>query len=117
MASGEGAANENCSWSPHPVIMDGEAVSCGPDGIASFDRIRRHDADVFMWAFDLIELNGDDVRRDPLAVRKATLERSAETISFSVRSDCSLMRARICRECFSNGEVLPPRAVSPGQWR
>jgi bifunctional non-homologous end joining protein LigD len=28
-----------------------------------------------MWAFDLIELNGDDLRRDPLAVRKATLER------------------------------------------
>jgi bifunctional non-homologous end joining protein LigD len=55
-------------------IIDGEAVSCG---IASFDRIRyrRHDADVFMWAFDLIELNGDDVRRDPLAMRKATLER------------------------------------------
>jgi ATP-dependent DNA ligase len=26
-----------------------------------------------MWAFDLIELNGDDLRRDPLAVRKATL--------------------------------------------
>jgi ATP-dependent DNA ligase len=29
----------------------------------------------FMWGFDLIELNGDDLRRDPLAVRKATLER------------------------------------------
>src|ERR1700738_1069449 len=56
-------------------ILDGEAVACGPDGIASFDRIRyrRHDADVFMWAFALIELNGDDVRRDPLNVRKATL--------------------------------------------
>jgi ATP-dependent DNA ligase len=26
-----------------------------------------------MWAFDLIELNGDDLRRDPLNVRKATL--------------------------------------------
>ena len=26
-----------------------------------------------MWAFDLIELNADDLRRDPLAVRKATL--------------------------------------------
>jgi bifunctional non-homologous end joining protein LigD len=38
-------------------IIDGEAVVCGDDGIASFDRIRnrRHDADVFMWAFDLIE--------------------------------------------------------------
>jgi bifunctional non-homologous end joining protein LigD len=26
-----------------------------------------------MWGFDIIELNGDDLRRDPLAVRKATL--------------------------------------------
>jgi bifunctional non-homologous end joining protein LigD len=56
-------------------IIDGEAVSCGDDGIASSDHIRyrRHDADVFMWAFDLIELNGDDLRRDPLIVRKTTL--------------------------------------------
>lgn len=63
--------------SSRSCIIDGEAVSCGDDGIASFDRIRyrRHDADVFIWAFDLIELNGDDLRRDPLAVRKATLER------------------------------------------
>src|ERR1700738_1088865 len=54
-------------------IIDGEAVSCDADGIASFDRIRyrRHDADVFMWVFDLIELNADDLRREPLAVRKA----------------------------------------------
>jgi bifunctional non-homologous end joining protein LigD len=58
-------------------IIDGEAVACGADGIASFNRIRyrRHDAEVFLYAFDLIELNGDDLRRDPLAVRKATLER------------------------------------------
>ena len=56
----------------HAPAFDGEAVSCGPDGIASFDRIRyrRHDGDVFMWAFDLIEFNGDDLRRTPLAVRK-----------------------------------------------
>jgi ATP-dependent DNA ligase len=33
----------------------------------------RHDASVFLYAFDLIELNGDDLRRDPLEVRKATL--------------------------------------------
>jgi bifunctional non-homologous end joining protein LigD len=30
---------------------------------------------VFLYAFDLIELNGDDLRRDPLEVRKATLAR------------------------------------------
>ena len=28
---------------------------------------------IFLYAFDLIELNGDDLRRDPLEVRKATL--------------------------------------------
>jgi bifunctional non-homologous end joining protein LigD len=56
-------------------IIDGEAVCCDDDGRAIFDRIRyrRHDASVFLYAFDLIELNGDDLRRDPLEVRKATL--------------------------------------------
>jgi bifunctional non-homologous end joining protein LigD len=56
-------------------IVDGEAVVCGDDGIASFERIRygRHNASAFLYAFDLIELNGDDLRRGPLAVRKATL--------------------------------------------
>ena len=44
-------------------------------GSPSFDRIRyrQHDATVFLYAFDLIELDGDDLRRDPLAVRKTTL--------------------------------------------
>ena len=28
---------------------------------------------MFLYAFDLIELNGEDLRRDPLQVRKATL--------------------------------------------
>ena len=56
-------------------IVDREVVSCGDDGIASFERMRdwRHGGSVFLYAFDLIELDGDDLRRDPLAVRKATL--------------------------------------------
>jgi bifunctional non-homologous end joining protein LigD len=50
-------------------------VSCGEDGIASFDRIRHRHCDhtVFLYAFDLIEMDGEDLRRDPLEVRKATL--------------------------------------------
>ena len=48
---------------------------CDDNGVTSFDRIRyrRHDGDAFLHAFDLIELNGDELRRDPLQVRKATL--------------------------------------------
>jgi bifunctional non-homologous end joining protein LigD len=56
-------------------IIDGEAVACDDNGVASFDLVRHHRANdsVFLYAFDLIELNGDDLRRDPLEVRKATL--------------------------------------------
>jgi bifunctional non-homologous end joining protein LigD len=68
-------------------IIDGEAVACGDDGVPSFDRIRyrRHDADVFLYAFDLIELNGDDLRRDPLEVRKATLRSMLAKAGLGVR--------------------------------
>src|SRR3954465_3222786 len=54
-------------------IIDGEAGCWDDHGMASFDHIRyrRHDATVFLYAFDLIELDGDDLRREPLEVRKA----------------------------------------------
>jgi bifunctional non-homologous end joining protein LigD len=56
-------------------IIDGEAVACDDNGVASFDlgRHQRANESIFLYAFDLIELNGDDLRRDPLEVRKATL--------------------------------------------
>jgi len=47
-------------------------VAWDDNGVASFDLIRHHRANesIFLYAFDLIELNGDDLRRDPLEVRK-----------------------------------------------
>jgi bifunctional non-homologous end joining protein LigD len=59
----------------HSCILDGEAVACDDNGVPCFDRLRRrsHDGAVFLYAFDLIELNGNDLRREPLEVRKATL--------------------------------------------
>src|SRR5262245_30595824 len=49
-------------------IIDGEAVACDDNGVASFDLVRHHRANdrVFQYAFDLIELNGDDLPRDPI---------------------------------------------------
>jgi ATP-dependent DNA ligase len=54
-------------------IIDGEAVACDEHGVASFNlvRYRRRDESTFLYAFDLIELNGDDLRRDPLESRRA----------------------------------------------
>ncbi len=57
-------------------IIDGEAVARDDDGVTSFNlvRYRRHDENILLYAFDLIELNGDDLRPEPLEGRKATLE-------------------------------------------
>jgi ATP dependent DNA ligase domain len=57
--------------------LDGEAVVTGGDGIAVFDALhRRHKAsDAMLYAFDLLELNGKDLRALPLNERKAKLAR------------------------------------------
>jgi ATP-dependent DNA ligase len=62
---------------------------CGRDGIASFERIRyrHHDATVFLYAFDLIELGVDDLRRDTLAVRNATLASLLSRASLGLRNE------------------------------
>jgi bifunctional non-homologous end joining protein LigD len=56
-------------------LIDGEVVCCDERGLARFDvlRGRRNEAVAFLYAFDLLELNGDDLRREPIEVRKATL--------------------------------------------
>src|SRR5262249_10742790 len=56
-------------------LIDGEAVACDSNGLPVFDRLRgrRDDRRVFLYAFDLIELDGDDLRRKPIEARKAAL--------------------------------------------
>jgi hypothetical protein len=57
--------------------LDGEAVVTGADGVAVFDALhrRRKVTDAMLYAFDLLELNGEDMRGLPLRERKARLER------------------------------------------
>jgi bifunctional non-homologous end joining protein LigD len=56
-------------------LIDGEAVVCDENGLAPFQRIRERQRDkaVILYAFDLLELDGEDLRREPIEVRKATL--------------------------------------------
>ena len=58
-------------------ILDGEAVICGTDGVADFARLhsRAYEDEVTMFGFDLLELNGEDLRAEPLDKRKAGLEK------------------------------------------
>ena len=77
------------NWSPrYPLIreavnrlkvrsclIDDEAVACDENGLAVFERLRRkrEGRHVFLCAFNLLELNGTDLRREPIETRKATL--------------------------------------------
>jgi ATP-dependent DNA ligase len=53
-------------------LVDGEAIAFEADGLASFEllRGRRHDRQVTLCAFDLLELDGRDFRHEPLERRK-----------------------------------------------
>src|ERR1044071_4287728 len=56
-------------------LIDGEAVNCNENGLPDFDmlRHRKNDRTVYLYAFDLIELDGCDLRREPIETRKAEL--------------------------------------------
>ena len=49
-------------------VLDGEAIAVDADGLSVFDliRYRQHDRTVTLCAFDLLELDGEDLRRTPL---------------------------------------------------
>jgi bifunctional non-homologous end joining protein LigD len=56
-------------------LIDGEAVCCDEHGLAVFSKLRRRQEEgrAFLYAFDLLELDGQDMRREPLETRKSTL--------------------------------------------
>jgi bifunctional non-homologous end joining protein LigD len=56
-------------------LIDGEAIVANGDGLAVFDLIRhkRHGSTAVLVAFDLIELDGEDLRRSPIEYRKSRL--------------------------------------------
>ena len=56
-------------------LIDGEAIVCDENGLAVFELIRGHDSktSAVLCAFDLLELNGKDLRRRPIEERKALL--------------------------------------------
>jgi bifunctional non-homologous end joining protein LigD len=56
-------------------LIDGEVVVCRDDGVSDFKALhsRRRDHDAVLFAFDLIEHQGEDLRNAPLLDRKRQL--------------------------------------------
>ena len=57
------------------AIINAECCCDGEGGITDFERLmaRVYDASAYAYAFDLLMLDGDDMRRQPLSERKAAL--------------------------------------------
>jgi len=58
-------------------VIDGEAVILGVDGYSDFNALHsgKHNEEVQLCAFDILAMDGDDLRRLPLSMRKANLAR------------------------------------------
>ena len=86
--------------------LDGEAVVCGPDGVAIFDALHRRGtvSEAMLYAFDLLELDGEDLRGMPLGDRKkrlATVLAVAGSASFSATTPT---------------RMAPPSSGRPASW-
>ena len=67
-------------------VIDGEAIVCDESGLAVFELIRRQrtSAKAVHCAFDLLELDGEDLRSTPIEARKRTLESLLRHAHFSI---------------------------------
>jgi bifunctional non-homologous end joining protein LigD len=73
------------------VTFDGEGVVCDDRGVTDFERLwwalagRSGSPSVFLYAFDVLALDGDDLRREPWEIRRATLTRLLRKARSGVR--------------------------------
>jgi bifunctional non-homologous end joining protein LigD len=81
-------------------VIDGEAIVVDQDGLSVFEllRYRRQDHAATLCAFDLIEVDGNDLRRHPIEDRKwqlAQLLRQRHHASHSMRLTTATGRSSI----------------------
>ena len=67
-------------------LIDGEAVVCDENGLAVFELIRGHGnkTSAVLCAFDLLELDGRDLRRRPIEERKGLLAKLLHDPNLSI---------------------------------
>jgi len=92
--------------------IDGEAVVLGPDGLSCFEELRRREAarTAVLYAFDLIEHDGEDLRNRPLLERKAALARLLRDTDAGILLN---EHPRMAQPSSSTLAGLAPRASCP----
>lgn len=93
-------------------VLDGAGAILRPDGVSDFDALHdgRRDREVQLLAFDLLELDGEDLRPDPLE-RGRALRACSNTISPGA-SMCSTTWMP-SRDCAGASPASPSVALLP----
>jgi bifunctional non-homologous end joining protein LigD len=94
--------------------IDGEAVVVGPDGLSRFEDLRRRTAAdaAVLYAFDLIEHDGEDLRDRRFLDRKAALARLLRDIEAGILLNEHTSLGTALR-CSSMPAGFVPRASCP----
>ncbi len=70
------------------VTVDGEIVATDAKGVTDFDRLRlalsARSQEAFLYAFDILELDGEDLRRRPWVERRAALAQLLRSTADSI---------------------------------
>ena len=93
------------------ALIDGEAVIFLPDGHSDFGALRTKEggARASFVAFDLLSLEGDDLRERPLEERRDALSRLVQGVASGSAKPCQ-PRARSC-------SPMPASSASKGSCR
>lgn len=81
--------------SAEEAVIDGEIVALDPKGRSSFQLLQAYDLGeerppIYYYVFDLLSLNGKDLRNQPLFDRKELLEKVVKNVSEVIRFSASL---------------------------
>ena len=94
-------------------LLDGEAIVTDDKGLAVFELIRRqrHGGAAVLCAFDLIELDGEDLRRAPIEHRKRKLAKLVRNPRPGIVLNATTAKAT---SCFSTPVSSAARASRRG---
>ena len=112
------------------ALLDGELVALRPDGTSSFHDLQGalgdgRDGGLYFYAFDILHLNGWDLRSAPLIERKRVLEAlpgwdASIRYASHVVGDAAALRREACRHkiegIISKRADAPYRAGRSGAW-
>jgi ATP-dependent DNA ligase len=95
-------------------VIDGEAVILGVDGVSDFDALHsgKHNEEVQLCAFDMLAMDGEDLRRLPLSMGAgAGPDAEVEMLTEAAKSN----RWRAPR-CHHDPCGLPARGCGQASW-